>query len=275
MQKEQTSFSAFLTSGSGASILVATLVFVIVSLVLFLFASFLETFGAAWKTSAGIFREIAKLLLTVIALNFLLRTKIWKDAIDSISERLKLKDATMLSGLNDCWKFDEVPWAQLFKEAKTVTIVAISARPLLVQRLALLRDFLSRDGTRLELVLSDFREDGLMSRFDAEFNEPTGTRAKKSREALEELFKALQDHDSSKVEIYLSASRVPYSAYRFDERVLFVPYIAEPVRDARRIPALLFTDGRIRNDFLEPDLRYLLKRTHVPHKELKELLNLP
>ncbi len=51
MQKEQNNFYTFLTSGSGASILVATLVFVVVSLVLFLFANWLETLAESWKTA--------------------------------------------------------------------------------------------------------------------------------------------------------------------------------------------------------------------------------
>jgi hypothetical protein len=272
MQTKKTSLTVFLISGSGASLLVIILLFVVASLVLFLLSDLLKGVTWLWDDAALHARETAKLLLTVGALNFLLRTKIWKDAIDSISERLKLKDATLLSGLTECWKFDEVPWKQLFDDADTVTIVAISARPLLVQQLALLRDFLSREGTCLQLVLSDFREQALMSRFDAEFNEAPGTRAKKLKEALTELFKALKDHDGANVEIFLSTSRVPYSAYRFDGRVLFVPYVAEPVRDSRRVPALLFGDGRMRNEYLEPDFKYLLGKSKIDHADLSALL---
>jgi hypothetical protein len=122
------------------------------------------------------------------------------------------------------------------------------------------------------LVLSDFREAALMARFDAEFNEAPGTRANKLREALRELLKAFDDGQAKRVEIYLSTSRVPYSAYEFDSRVLFCPYIAEPIRDAHRIPALLFGDGGIANGYLGPDLRYLLGKKPISRSDLAKLL---
>lgn len=273
MPEKKKNLHDFLTSGSGLAILVVALGFVVLSLLLFLLAGWLDGRADPWKTIAGPFRDTASLLLTVGGINFLLRTKIWKDAIDSVSERLHLKEATINSGLTDYWQFDDVPWKRLFDEAKTVTVVAISARPLLVERLAILRDFLSKDGTKLQLILSDFRVDALMSRFDAEFNEPQGTRARKLKEALGELLKALKEYDGGKVEICLSESRVPYSAYRFDDRVLFVPYIAEPVRDSRRIPALMFGEGGMVRKHLEPDLRYLLSKSSLDHAALHRLLS--
>ncbi|MCC8556757.1 hypothetical protein [Xanthomonas vesicatoria] len=263
----------FLTSGSGLAILVVALVFSVLSLIIFLLASWVQNLAEPWNKTAGPFREVGSLLLTVGALDFLLRTKIWKEAIDSVSERLHLKESTLISGLTDCWKFDEVPWAKLFGNSKTITIVAISARPLLVDRLAILRDFLSKDGVRLKLVLSDFREDELMGRFDAEFNEKPGTRSTKLKDALKELLKALNKTDLTKVDICLSKTRVPYSAYKFDDDVLFVPYIAEPTRDTRRITALLFGEGQVQRAFLAPDFAYLTNNGNIDHNTLQGHLN--
>lgn len=246
--------------------------FVVVSLVLFLVAQWLQTLSPEWNVFAGPLRETGTLLLTVGGVQFLLRTKLWKDAIESIGERLQVRDATVYSGLIDYWKFDAVPWEQLFGEAEEVTIVAISLRSLLVERTALVRAFLAREGTTLKLVLADFRAGALMARFDAEFNETPGTRAQKLKEALGELIKVLDGNVPDKVEILLSPSRVPYSLYRFDERILFVPYIAEPIRDASRIPALFFGEGSMKSSSLEPDLKHLLKLPKVSFEDLKRLV---
>lgn len=271
MRKKQT-FNDFLTSGSGSALLIAALAFALVSVLLFWFAAWLARQPGFWGSLSGPLGDTARLILTVGGLQFLLRTKIWKDAIESVGDRIQAKQAALDAGLVHYWTFDAVPWEQLFSSSTEVTVVAISARPLLVQRLATVREFLSRSHTKLRLVLADFRAADLMARYDAEFNEIPGTRATKLKEALGELLKALDDENGEQVEFFLSPSRVPYSAYVFDEQMLFVPYLAEPVRDARRIPAMLFSDGGIANSYLRPDLKYLLGKNGLSRAEVKDLL---
>ena len=270
--KNKKSFLGFLSSGSAPSILVVALLFALASFGTFWLAEWVEHLtGSAWSKLAGPLRQTAHLLLTVGGVQFLIRTKIWKDAIDSVSERLQVKQAALDSGLTHYWQYDAVPWSELFENAADVTIVAISARSILVERLATIRTFLSRPDTKLRLILSNFNDNQLMARFDAEFKESAGTRAKKMREAIGELMKVvglMTAKAKTRVEIRLSSSRVPYSVYRFDDKILFVPYMMEPVRDASRIPALLFSDGGVAAKYLIPDLAYLLKSDPVAHADL-------
>ncbi len=271
LYQKKTGLYSFLSSGSALAIVVAALIFTIVSICIFWLATLLES-NESWKVLAGPLRHTAQLLLTVGGLQFLLRTKIWKDATESMSDRLQAKQATVDSGLVHYWQYDAVPWADLFEGVFEVTIVAISARSILVERIATIRAFLARPKTKLRIILSDYNDLELMARFDAEFKEPAGTRAQKLREAIGELMKAIEPMPAetrARVEIRLSPSRAPYSIYRFGGQILFVPYMMEPVRDASRIPALLFGDGGMAAKYLLPDLNYLLKTPPVAHGALK------
>ena len=112
-----------------------------------------------------------------------------------------------------------------------------------------------------------------MERFDAEFKVSSGTRAGKLKEAIGELMTVLAGLPGdvgARVEVRLSNGRVPYSVYQFDKKLLFVPYIMEPTRDAKRIPALLLESGDMADRYLKPDLAYLLRNSPpVPHAEFR------
>jgi hypothetical protein len=104
----KTKFHKFLTSGSGLAILVVALIFALGAVGLFWLSDLLGEQQGFWKAAASPFRQTATLLLTVGGVQFLIRTKIWKDALESVGDRLQIKQAALDAGLLDYWSFDNV-----------------------------------------------------------------------------------------------------------------------------------------------------------------------
>jgi len=174
-------------------------------------------------------------------------------------DRLGVKDAIAKSGLVDFYWFSEVPWQQFFDKAREVQVFAISARSLLTgDHIGLVRKFLSMKGASLTVVVQDPNDDTVMRTLDQRFDEKEGTRKQKVSESIKQLQQLTNKLGvQAKVEVRVTSKIPAYSCYKFDEEVLFVPYLVEPARAPERIPVFHFRDGNFMQTYLSPDVSYI------------------
>ncbi|MFH0822874.1 MAG: hypothetical protein V2B18_08980 [Pseudomonadota bacterium] len=205
---------------------------------------------------------IAKLFIVVIVVQILIRTWLWKTAIDTFFERLSIRDAILASGLSQFWWYHQVPWGELFEKSSEISVVAISARSLLQgHTIAEVKSFLSRPDTKFRVVLANPDCSELMAFYAGRFNETSQERAQKIRESVCELRKIANDTLAvGKVEIRHADQMPSYSCYRFDNTYLFVPYLTKSERSPERIPVLCFNDGSFVDHYLGYDLDFLLDK---------------
>lgn len=245
--------------GSGLGIILIVVIYALAGMFIFWLSSLATGHLGDGSVLAKVLGQTGNLLLTVGGLSVILRTKIWMDAIHSVMDKLTIKEAVLKSGIIDFWPYDQVPWNDLFGQARSITVVAISARPLFVDRITVIKDFLLKSQEhKLTVILPNPEDDELMQIFDKEFGEKVGTRKQKTMESIQELLKVIEKNSiKERVEVRVSSRRVTYSCYQFDDRFLYVPYLAEPTRDSSRIPAFLFRAGHIGSLYLGQDVGYL------------------
>jgi len=236
--------------GPGIGALVALLVLALLGLLTLYVA---ERFDSEFLRTAG------KLVLFTGLFQLIFRAWVWKDAIDTFYEKLQIHDAIVRNGVENIWWFDAVPWPDLFRNAKSVTVVAVSARSLLADKAGLIRDHLNRKDASLALVLADPEDEELMNLLGRRYRERPDSRKQKCSEAINEVLKlAGECNAADRLTIRIVDAPPPYSCYRFDDTYLLLPYLAEPVRAPERIPAFCFREGEVVRKFLGKDLEYLL-----------------
>ena len=204
-------------------------------------------------------REFSRILFTVVILQIVTRSWLWKNAIDTFYERLKIKDAITNTGLLDFWWFPDVPWQDLFKSSQEVEVVAIASGNLFTGKdVGLVKEFLARANTRMQVVLADPRNEEMMRSYDDQFNHPSGDRRRKVEASAREL-RSMSEAAGAADRVSLRfSSRLPkYSFYRFGEKYLFVPYLTVTQRSPERIPVFCFGPGALVEKYLTHDLLFV------------------
>ena len=227
---------------------------------------------------AVVLQAFGTLFMGSVLVPLLFRICLWKELEHAIFERLGVKEAVAGSGLIDFWWFPDVPWKQLFAEAKHVRVFAISAATLLKgERVGILREFLRKKSASLTLVLQNPDDDATLETLDTRFSQPAGTRKRGTLEALDHLSRLLAEPGvKARVAVRVTSANHAYSCYLFDEQSLFVPYLVEAVRAPERIPALLFGKGTFTDRYLQADLDYLIgsgSREYRPGNEPPDSLS--
>ncbi|NVJ08625.1 hypothetical protein HUW63_25730 [Myxococcus sp. AM001] len=234
-------------------------------------ASFCSFLAAHWlspahpKTSIAINR-VGELMLTVVALQLVTRFWVSHQAESAFFARLKIRDSVLKSGFQDFYWFDKIPWDDLFQSATDIEIFAITARSLTGERIGLVRSYLKRQNTKLTIIIHDPDDIDAMSRFDTSFGEQPGTRRSKIVQNVQEIRDLLNNANipHEKVSIRFTRATPGYTYYRFDDRVLYVPYLIKPhARAPDHIPAFLFDKGEVLEKFISIDSAYIRETSRI------------
>ena len=243
--------------GKGKAVLILTLIGLVFALCL-LYAS--ELVSQSNERLSTILANTGQAVLTASIVQLMIRTWLWKEAVDSFFERLEIKKAISSSGMNDFFWYDETPWGNLFADSKQVTIVAITARALLAgAHIGPVKDFLRRKNTEIEVILANLNDQQLMDSLDSKFNSSPGSRFASIRSSLESLHSISQETSSlDRISVRLTSNLPQYTLYKFDDLWLFVPYLTKPERAPERIPVFCFKeDGSVADKFLKFDLGFI------------------
>lgn len=205
--------------------------------------------------------RMAELSLTVVVLQLLVRFWLVGQAEAAFFERLKVRDSLVKSGFQDFFWFDKVPWEELFQNAADVEIFAITARSLTGERIGVVRGFMRRPNTKLTIIVHDPEDADAMAQFDKRFGERPGTRREKIIQNVRELqeMASAEGLKEERFKICFTRGSPSYTYYRFDDSVLYVPYLIKPnTRVPDHIPAFLFAKGEVFDKFLAIDSKYVL-----------------
>lgn len=209
---------------------------------------------------ATFIRAFSNTLIAVVLIQIVTRSWLWKNAIDTFYDRLKVKETVNKTGLQDFWWFNDVPWKDLFQNSQEVQVVAISANTLFTDvNLAVVKEFLRRPNTKLDAVLADPTNADLMKYYDDKFNHAAGHRKQRVEDSAQELRATAKEVDATERVCIRFTSRLPqYSSYRFGDKYLFVPYLTITQRSPGRIPVFCFGPGSFVEEYLKYDLSFVV-----------------
>lgn len=198
---------------------------------------------------------VATQVIAVATMGVFLRSRIWKEAIDKVLERVNVRDSVLRAGLQSVLPASEVDYGALFESSSNVELALISTRHFLIAtHSSKLITFLERGGS-LTLVVCDPRDDELMGHYDRCFGETPGTRKKKTLESLEEVVRLSKRLRASRITVRLTHRRLTYGYHRFDTTAIVTLYLNTPrSKNANQVPAFLFSDGFLMKSFAEPDM---------------------
>ncbi|WP_437783413.1 hypothetical protein [Sorangium sp. So ce1097] len=221
-------------------------------------AAYIPSFGGAGIRDAA--KSMAGVIVSVGLLQLILRSVIWRDAIDVALKRVELKQHIIQAGLDGVLPSDQVPYDEYFNNAKSVTVVNIAARHFFVAtKASATRAFLKRGG-KLLLIMTDPEADNLLLHYDECFGEPPGTRKTKCQETIRAIADFVENHKevTENLKIRFTRRRLTYALQQFDDIRTVALYRSEPQnRDAGSIPVLVYRDGNIARSFSDPDLKFL------------------
>lgn len=201
------------------------------------------------------------------AATLLSQTVHWKDAAEAVMKDLATRfegplRSVLTLGISEVVWFDEaVPWPRWLQNAKHFEVAALASRNLFVgdSRSTILR-FLERRETELVVVFADPDDQPLMEFYDRAFDETTGMRATKIREAMQGLREMATTAGAvERVTIRVAKRPLHFALYRIDSgKTLYTPIWSKPMKAPQRIPGIMFGEGDMTSKALSDEVDYLV-----------------
>lgn len=202
--------------------------------------------------------QVGGLLITTGGLAVLWELRAKRDFMDEVLEKARVASDVTAAGIDRVtMKWMDVPWDDLFKSSKSVTVFISYGSSWRKMHWPKIEAFSEAKGSSLRLFLPDPDDAATMSVLARRYDYTSQKVRENIIETAQE-FAKLGLSCAADVRIYYRAGDPTYTCYTFDEKVLVTLYANR--RRRGDVPALLLGQGTFRNFFLE-DLAAIEKQS--------------